>query len=396
MQQLIFSVGKIAYYIKNIFDNESLLHSISVSGEVSGISRTGTSLYFTLKDSEAQLSCVCFIADMLTHFPKNGDKCIVKGSVGYYKKGGRLNFNVTDITLAGDGDEHTRLLLLKEKLRREGLFDEGRKLPLPQLPQRIAVVTSMGGAVIHDILKIHSHVSPSVDVDIYPVRVQGSGAAKEICAALAVLERTGCDLIIIARGGGSAEDLSQYNDEQLARCVASCNKPVISAVGHESDFTLCDLAADVRASTPTNAADIALSGYLEFKSDIIYKARMISSAAGSIFRESIADADSLLKRLFSAWQHYFLRQRSEIEMLSAKCAMHTDKHLSDSIMQANMLINSIESKNPLKVMQRGYAAVRHGGQAVSGVSYLVPGMEVDIRFKDGTAKANITDVSKNS
>ena len=261
MNETGISVSELNLMVTEAIRKDPRTRSVLVRGEVSGFRNhiaTGH-WYFSLKDPESAVSCVMFrtAAVKAQIRPKDGDQVLAEGYVDVYAPQGKYQLYVTGLRPAGLGDQYIRLEELKRKLAAEGLFDPGRKKPLPLMPKKVAVVTSQSGAALHDILNVSGMRCPAIPIVLVPVTVQGIGAGKEIAEGVRKAEtETDADVIIVARGGGSAEDLWCFNDEAVARAVAACRKPVVSGVGHEIDTTLCDLAADVRASTPSNAAEI--------------------------------------------------------------------------------------------------------------------------------------------
>ena len=250
------TVTKLNTYIKQIFDAEELLHNIPVVGEIFGISSSRNVFYFSLKDESSSLSCVSFYPNLFIDI-KEGDKVIVTGSPNYYIKGGRLNFNVIKLEKVGLGELYEQFLKLKDKLQHEGLFDEHHKKKIPSEIKRIGVITSKEGAVIQDIKNVAWRRNPMVDIVLYNTKVQGLNAENEIAHAIEVMGKYDkIDVIVVARGGGSLEDLWAYNTEVVARATYNCPKPIVSAVGHETDYTIIDFVSDLRAPTPSAAAEL--------------------------------------------------------------------------------------------------------------------------------------------
>jgi len=249
------SVTQLNNYIKSVFVAEEMLPNVLLTGEVSGASVRGNGIWFTLRDREATIPCVCW--DQSRCKVKNGDQVTVRGTVDYWYKAGKINFNVHALVKTGTGDLLEQLKALTEKLKSEGLFD--KKKAMPTKVKRVGVVSSRYGAVIHDIMNVTRRRNPTVDIVLYPAAVQGESAAREICAGVAYFNRVkSVDLIIVARGGGSSEDLSCFNTEAVARAVAGSELPIVAAVGHETDFTLVDYVADLRAPTPSAAAEMVI------------------------------------------------------------------------------------------------------------------------------------------
>ena len=250
------SVTKFNSIVRDIFNSEELLHNIQIVGEVFGVSRAKSAVYFSLKDEESSLPCVTFNSFLFENV-KEGDLVTITGSPNFYVKGGRFNFVTYNITLAGQGLLYQRFVELKNKLEREGLFSAEHKKLMPHKIKRIGVVTSKDGAVIEDIKNVAWRRNPSVEIVLYPCKVQGIGAEKEIVDGINFFSNYDkVDAVIVARGGGSLEDLSAYNTEMVARAVFNSNKFLVSAVGHEVDFTIIDFVSDLRAPTPSAAAEL--------------------------------------------------------------------------------------------------------------------------------------------
>ena len=250
----VFTVTQINNIIKNIIDNEIVLEDIVVTGELSSFSVTRGIAYFTLKDNETILSCVQFGCKQEFNV---GDMVECKGNIKYYPKGGKLSLNVLSISFSGQGELYKKFVLLKEKLDKEGLFSDLNKIPIPRFINSIGVVTSATGAVLQDIKNVASRRNPNLDIYVYDAQVQGKFAVSDVIAGITYFDSlSDVDVIIVARGGGSIEDLMPFNDEELARVAFICNKPLISAVGHETDFSILDFVADLRAPTPSAAAEL--------------------------------------------------------------------------------------------------------------------------------------------
>lgn len=249
------SVTQLNNYIKSVFVAEEMLHNVLLTGEVTGVSERNNGVWFTMRDQEAAVPCVCWEK---TRCPvKNGDKVTVRGTVDYWHKAGKINFNVHALVKTGEGDLLAQLKALIQKLQDEGLL--AQKKTMPTKVQRLGVVSSRFGAVIHDIITVTKRRNPSVDIVLYPAAVQGENAAREIIAGLNYFSQAkNVDVVILARGGGASEDLSCFNLENVARTIAGCSLPVVSAVGHETDYTLADLVADLRAATPSAAAEMVV------------------------------------------------------------------------------------------------------------------------------------------
>ena len=250
----VFSVGQINRIIKDIIDNEIILEDVVVAGELSSFSVTRNIAYFTLKDADNLLNCVQFGVKQTFNI---GDMVQIRGNIKYYPKGGKLTFNALTIEACGQGELYQKFIELKKKLEAEGKFSEENKIAIPKFIQSIGVVTSKTGAVLQDIKNVTSRRNPNLDIYVYDAQVQGKYAVEQIIEGISYFDNfSDVDVIIVARGGGSIEDLMPFNDEELANVAFICNKPLISAVGHETDFTILDFVADLRAPTPSAAAEL--------------------------------------------------------------------------------------------------------------------------------------------
>jgi exodeoxyribonuclease VII large subunit len=397
MQEMIFTVDKICGYVKNIFDNESLLHDIRISGEISDYGESGGNAYFVLKGSQSQLNCVYFAPDLRAFIPKDGEKCIVKGSVTFYKKGGKISFYVTDIMPYGQGLSYIKFLELKDRLEKEGVFDAAHKIPLPEFISRIGVVTSRSGAVIHDIINVASKKYSGIDIVLYSVKVQGAGAEKEIAEGLRTLDKSGVDVIIVARGGGSAEDLSAFNTETVAKAVYNCRTCIVSAVGHETDYTLCDIAADVRAATPTEAAEITTPDAKMLSDNIYLLMSQIEKRTAAIYSGAYDCLNSQIKSISSVMGAKIDKSLSEIKYRLFEISNRAEGIFRENTGLFNALAERINALSPLKVLQRGYSYITdQSGNTVKSVAALKPMQLVNITFKDGKAIAEIKKINEDN
>lgn len=282
MNKRIYTVSVINHYVAGLLEDDMLLRKVSVTGEVSNLTyHSSGHIYFTLKDDKAAIKAVMFRsyrANGLKFQMKAGDKVVVTGSIGVYEKGGMYQIYAEQIEPAGEGELAAKVEALKKELRDMGMFDAAYKKPIPKYCFKIGVVTAPTGAVIHDIMQVSERRNPHVQILLAPAAVQGESAADSVAAALNRLDGMNCDVIICGRGGGSLEDLMAFNTETVARAIFSCNTPVISAVGHETDTTIADYVADLRAPTPSAAAELAVFSYDEFLSDIRKKQQQLGNA----------------------------------------------------------------------------------------------------------------------
>ena len=364
MQNLTVSITQLNNYIKNIFDNEELLIGVSVYGEVTNFKISNNIAYFDIKEEGAQLSCVKF--SCFNAFAKNGDKVIVTGKLNYHVKLGKLSFVASKVEPYGMGELYKKFLELKAKLEAEGVFDESKKKPIPKYASRIGVVTSETGAVIRDIYHVVRKKNPFTNILVYPAKVQGVNAEKEIVKGIEYFnEQNNVDLIIVARGGGSFEDLSPFNTEEVARAAFNSHLPVISAVGHETDFTILDFAADLRAPTPSVAAEIAV---FDFYEELQYIENLKNQTAIKMVNLLNEKKDKALNIC------YLLNKTINLNLALAgqKCEM-----LKNSIVKAmsslfenkknnlNELVNKLEKSNPLSILKSGYAKVLKDNKSVN-------------------------------
>ena len=359
-------------YIKQIFDAEELLHNIKIVGEVFGVSLSKTAIYFSLKDEGGAVGCVCFAPIIMAEI-KDGDKVIVTGSPNYYIKGGRLSFVVQKIQKQGQGDLYAQFLMMKDKLEKEGLFDPNSKKPMPENIKTIGVITSKEGAVIHDIRNIARRRDPSINIALFPVKVQGNGAETEIANAINLLSNyDAIDAIIVARGGGSLEDLAAYNTEIVARATFACQKFIVSAVGHETDFTIIDFVSDLRAPTPSAAAELLTHDKMAQKTALD---RLVGAFAGQLNR--FIDNKILI----------FEKYQKSFENIA-------DSFVANKNFELGMLENSLNKLNPMDILKRGYAKVEQQGKVVDKAEKVVLQSSITVNFYDGKVVATPTEVKK--
>ena len=292
------TVSQLNNYIKQVFEAEELLHNVEVVGDVDGFKHVGNQVYFTLKDEGACINCVSFYPDRIKA-AENGQQVVVRGTVSYWHKAGKISFVVHSCEAFGFGQLFLKFQQLQEKLKAEGLFDAGVKKALPSEVKRVGVVTSKTGAVIHDITCVAHRRNPQVDIVLYPCAVQGTDAEREIACGIEVLNSIGVDVIIVARGGGSKEDLSAYNSERVARACFASKIPVVSAVGHENDWTLIDFVADLRAPTPSAAAELCVPEVVTQREQVIGMWRQLCYIMKSKIETHISKTVSLYELLKS-------------------------------------------------------------------------------------------------
>ncbi len=406
------SVSEVAATVKACFDSP-LFCGLEVFGEVSGFKVTGGHAYFTLKDKNAQMSAVCFNVAR-TYVPRDGESVILRCRVDYYAKGGRLSLLATSITPAGQGLLFLEFEKLKAKLNAEGLFAPEHKKPIPKYCGEVLVITSKTGAVIRDINTTIRRKNPVINITVKDVRVQGEGAAKEICAALKRADALFYDVIIIARGGGSLEDLAPFYDEQLVRTIYDMNTPVVSAVGHETDYSLCDFVADARAATPTAAAELVAYDYYGLLDDVmamsnrikslisvqlnkkLMRAKLATSQLGKSAAEVLAARSSKVIRLSERMKGAIGRRYDSCaaKALSDVSALRVaaDRKVVAAEYKVNGAINALDNLNPLKVLKRGYFKVETPSGAAD-VASLSKGDEITAYGHDGKFVAQVKDIT---
>lgn len=394
--QNILSVSQLTGYLRQVLESDEILQDIWVEGEISNFSRPSSGhLYFTLKDSEAAVRCVMWrnAAARMSFTPREGLLVQAHGGMSIYEVSGQVQLYVDTMKPAGEGALYQEFIRLRNKLEAEGLFDPEIKMPIPPLPKCIGIVTSPTGAALQDMLNTLRRRFPVAEVVISPTSVQGIDAPAEIKRALQRLEQeVNPDVILIGRGGGSIEDLWAFNDEDLVRAVAACTTPIISGVGHETDFTLTDFAADLRAPTPTAAAEVATPDRSELLGIIAELAHRHTTLVQSRFADIRWEHGQLvnaLERLSPTHDINTFRQRLDEIISRLERAILTK--LDRKRLQLQNLIHSLKSLNPQAVLNRGYAIVtrKDDGSVVRSVERIQPNEEIHIRVSQGNMEARV-------
>ena len=388
------TVSKLNAYIKQIFDAEELLHNIPVEGEVFGVSISRNVIYFSLKDNEATLSCVCFYPNYINEI-KEGEKVVVTGSPNYYIKGGKLNFNVSKVERFGKGKLYEEFLKLKEQLEKEGLFDSSHKKEMPKEIKRIGVVTSREGAVIQDIKNVAWRRNPGVDIVLYNTKVQGVNAEQEIAHAIDVLgSYDQIDVIIVARGGGSLEDLSAYNTEIVARATYNCPKPIVSAVGHETDFTIIDFVSDLRAPTPSAAAELLTINIQDKKYELGVLVNSYIKSSNNYLNSHINKLSSIEYYLTNQYEKKLLECEVYLDRLKSKFLQQAENLINQHYYEIGLLENTLKKSNPAEMLSKGYAKIEQNGNSIKSVKELSL-EEMKIILKDGEIIAKPKEIKEN-
>lgn len=387
----IFTVSQINNIIKNIIDNEIVFEDIIVSGELSSFSVTRGIAYFTLKDNETMLNCVQF--GCKNDF-KIGDMVQCRGNIKYYPKGGKLTFNALNIELSGQGELYQQFLQLKEKLEKEGLFDDLNKLPIPKYIKSIGVVTSKTGAVLQDIKNVTSRRNPNLDIYVYDAQVQGKFAVNDIIQGITYFDNmTDVDVIIVARGGGSIEDLMPFNNEELARIAYICNKPLISAVGHETDFSILDFVADLRAPTPSAAAELVTYDSVELKRYIKEIATSIENNINTKFSDLNVNVSLLLTEIERNVSELVNDEILHLNDILKLIENLTEQQLEKSIYRVNLSLNTLDKLNPSKILLNGYSYVTNNNEIINSNNTEI-GDNISITTHDMKLKAQVLEKEK--
>lgn len=387
------TVTELNDYLKAVMDGDGNLKMLCVEGEISGfVAHSSGHYYFTLKDGASAVKAVMFkgYSRFCEFAPKNGMSVMAIGDVSVYPRDGVYQLYVKRMLQAGVGEVFLAYEELKRRLEKEGLFAPEMKKALPHFPERIAVVTSPTGAALQDIRNVLKRRYPLAEIALYPVLVQGERAAEDIVEKLAQMDReSGADVAILARGGGSVEDLFVFNDERIARAVFACSTPLISAVGHETDFTLVDFVSDKRAPTPSAAAEIAVPDIMELLQQLSsYEDRMFSALASQT-NYYVSAADRAAERMARAFLSVLDKNRTRCSEADMRLQAAADKTMQNIRIGLAALQAKLEGMNPLETLKRGFAAVIHKEKGVKRAADLDVGDRIEIRFADGSIRATV-------
>ena len=398
MNKSIYSVAQINKYIKNMFAQDFVLNHVSIKGEVSNCKyHSSGHIYFTLKDEGGVLKCVMFRQDRggLSFSMKEGDKVIVSGRMDVYERSGEYQLYAKEIELDGAGNLFLKFEALKRELAEMGMFAPEYKQPIPKYASTVGIVTAQTGAAIQDIRNVASRRNPSVQLILYPAQVQGEGAAETIVQGIRALETYGVDVIIVGRGGGSIEDLWAFNEEIVARAIFDCRTPIVSAVGHEVDWTIADYVADMRAPTPSAAAELCVFDRNNFMQDLA-KSRMHMN---TVMNNKIShvrlrlESDAKHIELLSP-QHKLRELQQRLDNISDKIT-YVMKHRLDACRnRLQLIIRSLESNSPLRKMESGFAYVQIGQKRLISVDEIHQKDEISITLRDGEVLAEVKEVKK--
>ena len=399
MMKNVYSVGQVNTYIKNMFAQDFMLKRISVKGEVSNCKYHSTGhIYFTLKDGVGAISAVMFAGNRrgLTFAMKEGDKVVVTGSIEVYERDGKYQLYAREIELAGAGNLYLKFEALKRELEEMGMFDASYKKPIPKYAKRVGIVTAPTGAAIQDIRNIASRRNPYVQLILYPALVQGEGAAASIVNGIRALDALGVDVMIVGRGGGSIEDLWVFNEEIVARAIFACETPVISAVGHETDTTIADYAADLRAPTPSAAAELAVFDYALVKEQIAGRRNQF----GRLLRNQIGAARMRLSHIqtkigYLSPMNKLRENRRYAAELQDRMTMQMQQLVEQRKHRLALLAGALKGLSPIKKLSMGYSYVSdRDGNAVTDAATVKEGEQLKITFLHGALMAQVQEILK--
>jgi exodeoxyribonuclease VII large subunit len=409
------TVSKITDYIARLIGSDSNLKHVFIKGELSNVNlyRSGH-LYFTLKDENSQIKGVMFNARRRLKFkPEDGMKVLIEGKIEVYKKNGVYQLYASEISKDGIGDLHRKYEELKEKLNKEGLFDQAHKKKIPNFPKRIGVVTAANGAAIRDIIITIKRRWPLCEVILFPSLVQGENAAQNIVYQINNADKFDLDTLIVGRGGGSIEDLWSFNEEIVARAIYNCKTPVISAVGHEIDYTIADFVADLRAATPTAAAEIAVPPYGEIKNGVNQLNSRANLAVNKILNENKNKLDNIIsKRLFTSPGEIYAPKEMMLDGVINRLQHSSESLVIKNQNRLNLVKNSnifknpqeiiknqkenyllqlskLEILNPLNTLKRGYTLAKSDGKVISSAKQLKSGDNLEVEFEDGNVNTKV-------
>ncbi len=400
MAEHVFTVSEINQYIKNTLENDPLLSNFWLKGELSNfINHSSGHLYFTIKDDSGSIKCVMFRsrAGRVRFSPSNGQRVIVMGYISLYEKGGQYQLYVQEMVEDGIGDLYEKYEKLKKKLTEEGLFADERKRSLPFFPKKVGIVTSPTGAAIRDIITVIKRRMPSTEIILVPALVQGTGAAESIVQALDKIIEFNPEVIITGRGGGSIEDLWPFNEEIVVRKISQSPVPVISAVGHETDFTLSDFTADLRAATPSMAAELAVPNKKDLEEMLWQKERRLFKSMDTLLNTKKKMLDEILRRkIFISPERMWENKNLQLEYLREKLVHRQLNLLKEKNSQLETAGGKIDLLSPLKILSRGYSLTfNENGDLIKTANSVKENEKIKVKLHEGNIICNVTEVNKN-
>ena len=384
-------------YIKRILTNDPILYNLRVKGEISNFKvHSSGNVYLSLKDEKSKLNCIIFKSNYDKSLNlDNGVKIIATGYISVYERDGAYQLYINEVEIEGIGNLYIEFNKLKEKLKNEGLFDSKYKKQIPKMPRSIGVVTSPTGAVIRDIINVTKRRFPKVDIKLYPVNVQGDKSAEDICSGIEFFNRMeNVDTIIVGRGGGSLEELWSFNEEIVAREIFKSKIPIISAVGHETDFTICDFVSDMRAPTPSAAAEIATPDL----SEIYYKLDNIKNRMNrSLNNQVILDNEKLnntFDKINNHMKNYIIRDKViQLDQIYDKINFRLEQNLENSKEKLSKKAALLHNLSPLATISRGYSIVEKNGQVINSIEEVDISDEINITLKDGDLECSVNKIN---
>ena len=390
----IYTVSQVNSYIKNMFTQDFALNKISVKGEVSNCKyHPSGHIYFTLKDGGSQIGAVMFASQRknLGFRKEEGQQVVAEGTVDVYERDGKYQLYARSITLDGTGDLFRRFEQLRNELEEMGMFDGCYKQPIPRYAKRVGVVTASTGAAIRDIMNISARRNPYVQLILYPALVQGAGAKYSIVKGIQTLDRMNLDVIIVGRGGGSIEDLWAFNEEMVARAIFECGTPVISAVGHETDVTIADYVADMRAPTPSAAAELAVFDYSQFEAQTdLYRRTLNRGMERRLERVRYRLNQDVLRLKMHHPERQLNEKRQRLADLEDRMGRIMERRVTAGRHRLALLAGRLQSLSPLEQISRGYGFITDGGgKRLESVSQVKPGDRITVRVRDGRAVARV-------
>lgn len=392
----VYSVGQVNRYVKNMFIQDYVLRKVYVKGEVSNCKyHTSGHIYFSLKDETGVLSCVMFAGQRrgLAFRMKDGDRVVVGGAVDVYERDGRYQMYAKEITLEGAGALYERFLALKAELEEMGMFAPEYKQPIPRFIRRLGVVTAPTGATVQDIRNISLRRNPYLQIILYPALVQGDGAADSIVKGIRMLDEAGVDTIIVGRGGGSIEDLWAFNEEKVARAIFECRTPIISAVGHEVDFTIADFVADLRAPTPSAVAELAVDDMAQVMYTLSsYQERFQRDMREKIEFQRVRLGQYQMRLKYLSPESRLRDRRQALVDFEDTLRRAMDNKLQQYRHRLGIYLERYQGLSPLAKLNQGYSFVADtDGRGITSVSQVKPGDRVEISVTDGVIQAEVSD-----
>ena len=390
----IYTVSQVNSYIKNMFTQDFALNKISVKGEVSNCKyHPSGHIYFTLKDGGSQIGAVMFASQRknLGFRMEEGQQVVAEGTVDVYERDGKYQLYARSVTLDGTGDLFRRFEQLRNELEEMGMFNGCYKQPIPRYAKRVGVVTASTGAAIRDIMNISARRNPYVQLILYPALVQGAGAKYSIVKGIQTLDRMNLDVIIVGRGGGSIEDLWAFNEEMVARAIFECGTPVISAVGHETDVTIADYVADMRAPTPSAAAELAVFDYSQFEAQTdLYRRTLNRGMERRLERVRYRLNQDVLRLKMHHPERQLNEKRQRLADLEDRMGRIMERRVTAGRHRLALLAGRLQSLSPLEQISRGYGFITDGGgKRLESVSQVKPGDRITVRVRDGRAVARV-------